>query len=112
LASHKPTVASIDVRVAVAVANDLLNRKRQQLTDLERASGQSIRVHGENDFAVDEVRVSCTDRRGREVAGATMSSHGTGGGGDVGNGERPPVRPPSRPPFRPSSRPPDRRGRR
>ncbi len=70
LASHKQGVVSIDARVNSDVANTLLNRKRHHLTDLERATGQTIRIHGEDDFTVDEVRMSCTDRRGREVPGA------------------------------------------
>lgn len=74
LASHTNGVASIDVRVAPAVAADLLNRKRHTLTDLERAGTQSIRIHSEADFAVDQVQVSCTDRRGREVPGASAAS--------------------------------------
>ncbi|HVP11120.1 MAG TPA: Rne/Rng family ribonuclease [Phycisphaerae bacterium] len=67
LASNRPGVASVDVGVSQMVANDLLNRKRHQLTDLERATGQTIRIHARDDLNVDEVRVSCTDRRGREV---------------------------------------------
>jgi ribonuclease E len=74
LASHQSGVASIDVRVATAVANDLLNRKRHHLTDLERETGQTIRIHGEVGLAVDELSTSCTDRRGREVPGATTST--------------------------------------
>lgn len=73
LASHTDGVASIDVSLPPTVATELLNRKRHQLTDLERATGQIIRVHAESEFAVDEVRMSCTDRRGREVPGATVS---------------------------------------
>lgn len=72
LASHTRGVVSIDVRVATGVAGALLNRKRHQLTDLERAAGQTIRIQGEERFAVDEIRVSCTDRRGREVPSAAV----------------------------------------
>ena len=74
LASHTNSVASIDVRVATQVANDLLNRKRHHLTDLERGTGQTIRIHGVDDFSVDEVQMSCTDRRGREVPGASTNT--------------------------------------
>jgi ribonuclease E len=67
LASRKEGVASIDVRVSTAVANELLNRKRHALAELERAGGQTIRVHGDPGFSVDQVQLSATDRRGREV---------------------------------------------
>jgi len=67
MASQRENVASVDVRVSTAVANDLLNRKRHQLTDLERGAAQSIRIHGDEAFHVDQVELACTDRRGREV---------------------------------------------
>ena len=67
MASQRENVASVDVRVSTAVANDLLNRKRHQLTDLERTASQSIRIHGDEAFHVDQVELACTDRRGREV---------------------------------------------
>lgn len=73
LASHRESVAFIDVRVATPVANDLLNRKRLQLSDLERSSGQTIRIQGVESFAVNQVLITCTDRRGREVQSATAS---------------------------------------
>ena len=81
LASHRGGVAFIDVRVSTAVANDLLNRKRHQLSDLERASGQTIRVHGIESFAVNQVVLSCTDRRGREVQASTATEHKHGDSG-------------------------------
>lgn len=70
LASHTEGVARIDVHVSRVAAHDLLNRKRHAITDIERNTGQTIRIHGEADYMVDEVRISCTDRRGREVPGA------------------------------------------
>lgn len=69
IASHKEGVASIDVRVAAPVAGELLNRKRHQITDLERAGGQTIRIHGEPNFGIDQITLVATDRRGREIAG-------------------------------------------
>jgi len=99
LASHTAGVASIDVSLAPAVATELLNRKRHQLTDLERATGQTIRIHPESEFAVDEVRMSCTDRRGREVPGATIGPPAPPAG-PVGRNplEPPPPRPNGPPP--------------
>ena len=67
LASQREGVARIDVRVATAVANDLLNRKRHHLTDLERKTGQTICIHAVESFAVGQIALSCSDRRGREV---------------------------------------------
>jgi ribonuclease E len=67
LASQREGVASIDLRLSTAVANDILNRKRLQIADLERTTGQTIRIYGDEKLGVDEVQLSCTDRRGREV---------------------------------------------
>ena len=74
LASQREGVARIDVRVSGSVASDLLNRKRHQLTDLERQSGQTIRIQVGDGFAVSQVVLSCSDRRGREVHQAAQSS--------------------------------------
>jgi ribonuclease E len=68
LASQRDGVASVDVRVSSAVATELLNRKRHQLTDLERETGQTIRIHGDPNSGVDEVHLACIDRRGRDVS--------------------------------------------
>ena len=67
LASQGEGVARIDVRVSSSVANDLLNRKRYQLSELERQGGQTIRIQPADGFAVSQVVLSCSDRRGREV---------------------------------------------
>lgn len=67
MASQREGVASIDVSVSLPVATELLNRKRHALTDLERAGGLAIRIHAEAGFAIDEVRLACVDRRGRDV---------------------------------------------
>ena len=93
MASQRENVASVDVRVSTAVANDLLNRKRHQLTDLERSASQSIRIHGDETFHVDQVELACTDRRGRELPmvepdrSIAMPGRPTGqpGGGSAGN---------------------------
>ena len=80
LASQREGVACIDVRVPTAVANEILNRKRQMLCDLERKRGQTIRIHGVDSFATDQVVLSCSDRRGREVGTLSVStSSGQGG---------------------------------
>ncbi len=80
LASHREGVICVDVNVAPLVANDLLNRKRGQLTDLERATSQTIRVHARPDLNIEAVQISCTDRRGREVPqdGDNETSQGDG----------------------------------
>jgi ribonuclease E len=78
LASNRAGVASVDVGVSPMVANDLLNRKRHQLTDLERATGQTIRIHAKDELNMDDVRVSCTDRRGREVPASATELDGGG----------------------------------
>jgi ribonuclease E len=74
LASQSEGVARIDVRVSNSVAGDLLNRKRLQLADLERRSGQTIRIQAVEGFAVNQVVISCSDRLGREVHQASHSS--------------------------------------
>lgn len=67
LASQREGVVRIDVRVSNQVASVLLNRKRRQLADLERACGQTIQINGTETYAVADVDLSCTDRRGSEV---------------------------------------------
>jgi ribonuclease E len=98
LASQREGVASIDVKLATAVANDILNRKRLQIADLERTTGQTIRISGEERLSVDDVLVSCTDRRGREVPIGMMPA---------GNVARPPqvvsAPMPHRPPIAPGA---------
>lgn len=67
LACQRSSVARIDVKVSTPVANDMLNRKRHMLTDLERTGGQTIIIHGSETLAIDQQQISCSDRRGREV---------------------------------------------
>ncbi len=67
VASGMENVAIIDVQLSTAVANHLLNRKRRILTDIEHETRRTILIRGVEGFAVDEVRYSCTDRRGREI---------------------------------------------
>ena len=69
LASNREGIARIDVRVSPNVANDLLNRKRHQLTDLERTKEQTIQIHAIDAFGLDQVEVLCSDNRGRDVHG-------------------------------------------
>ncbi|MCZ6699103.1 MAG: Rne/Rng family ribonuclease [Planctomycetota bacterium] len=71
LAAHRGGVARIDAEVAVDVANEIQNRKRRQMAELEQSAGLRIQVVGRTGVGVEHVRVSCTDRRGREVAAAT-----------------------------------------
>lgn len=66
-AAHLDGVAIIDIQVSPTVANYLLNRKRRTLAQLETDSGRTLLIRGVEDLAVDEVRYSCTDRRGREI---------------------------------------------
>lgn len=76
LAAHRDGIAIIDVQVSTTVANHLLNRKRRRLADIEAETGRTIVVRVGPDFAVDEVRISCTDRRGREIPFTELYSIG------------------------------------
>jgi len=67
VAAQLENVAIIDVQLSIAVANHLLNRKRRIVGELEHDTGRTIIIRGIEGFAVDEVRYSCTDRRGREI---------------------------------------------
>ena len=67
VAAAMENVAIIDVQLSIAVGNHLLNRKRRIVNELEHDSGRTIIIRGVEGFAVDEVRYSCTDRRGREI---------------------------------------------
>ncbi len=80
LACQRPSVARVDVKVSTAVANDMLNRKRHRLTDLERAGGQTIVIHGTESFAIDQQHISCSDRRGREVQAEAVPREEEGNG--------------------------------
>lgn len=82
LACQGEGVARIDVRVSNSVANDLLNRKRHELSELERQNGQTIRVQASEGFAVSQVVLSCSDRRGREVHQAAHASTAHQGSAD------------------------------
>ncbi|MFO0974100.1 MAG: Rne/Rng family ribonuclease [Phycisphaerae bacterium] len=98
VAGHLDQVAIVDVQVSPAVANHLLNRRRRALAELEHESGRTIMIRGVESFGVDEVRYSCTDRRGREVpftdVHAVPVTGGRGGGpaagGASGGGSRGP----------------------
>lgn len=94
MASQREGVASIDVAVAMAVGHDLLNRKRHQLADLERTRGVVIRIRPDPNLGVDEIRVTCVDRRGREVpisGNADPSSRGTQESSGSGTATRAPT---------------------
>jgi len=96
MASQREGVASIDIRVTTSVADDLLNRKRHQITDIEKATGQTIRIHGDPLLGVDEVHISCIDRRGREIPITTLrSSSSSGSPSTAAAGPREGGRPPS-----------------
>jgi len=95
LASHKSGVVRIDVHVGAAVANDLLNRKRHQLADLERNTNQTIRIHANEDSNIETVQISCMDRRGREVLLTTAPNIDLRLGTDPNR--RPPLPPLNRP---------------
>lgn len=68
LAAQRDGVARVDVELSLEVANDILNRKRQALAEMEKVGSLHIRVVGRDNVHVDHVVLSCTDRRGREVA--------------------------------------------
>jgi len=99
MASQRTGVASVDVSVSAQVAHDLLNRKRHQLTDLERATGQTIRIHAKEDLNMDDVQISCADRRGRDVplSSAEQEAVRAAGPGRP-NGRQPGPRQASQPP--------------
>ncbi len=79
-ACQRDGIAIVDVQVNPAVANHLLNRKRRVLTELEAQSGRTLLVRGEQAFAIDEVRYSCTDRRGRDLPFADVYAQTAPGG--------------------------------
>ncbi len=83
VAAQLENVAIIDVQLSIAVGNHLLNRKRRIVGELEHDTGRTIIIRGIEGFAVDEVRYSCTDRRGREIpftdVHAVLPTAGPGG---------------------------------
>jgi len=61
-------VTSVELAVTPAVAHRLANYQRKQISDLETATGRTVIVRAEPDLAGDEVKITCTNARGSEVA--------------------------------------------
>ncbi len=82
LVSHRDGIHIIDVNVSPSVANDLQNRKRVQLADLERNGELKIRVHATAGFSDEHAEFVCTDSRGREIRpfGTEFNGNGTSRG--------------------------------
>ena len=60
-------VANIKLAVTAEVAHHLSNYQRKQISDLENASGKTIIVSDNPDLAGDEMKIICTNVRGKEV---------------------------------------------
>ena len=67
-AGSNPEIANITVTVAPAVAHHLTNYQRQQIVDLETQTGKSIIIQADPGLMGDQVRISCINTRGSEVA--------------------------------------------
>ena len=65
---HVEAVAHIKLTVAPGTAHHLSNYRRQQLGQLEADSGKTVVVQADATLRGDEVRVTCTNNRGSEVA--------------------------------------------
>lgn len=91
LVSHREGIHIIDVNVSPALANDLQNRKRQYLADLERNGELKIRVHATVGLSDDHAEFICTDSRGREIRpfGAEFNGNGTAPGARDARGNSP-----------------------
>ena len=63
-----PAVANIKIAVAPPVAHHLSNYQRQQISRLESQTGKSIVIEADRSLLGDQVRVTCTNSRGSEVA--------------------------------------------
>jgi len=67
-AAANEDVATIKLTVTIDVAQRLCNHERKQISDLEKASGKMVIINGDSSLAGDEVRIACTNARGKEVA--------------------------------------------
>ena len=67
LAGHRDAIESVEVRVCLDVASELLNRRRRSILELESGSGKKIVVRGIPDFGPDQIAFECLDARGRRV---------------------------------------------
>ncbi len=67
-AGSNPDIADITVTVAPAVAHHLTNYQRQQIVDLETRTGKGIIIQADPAMMGDQIRISCTNARGSEVA--------------------------------------------
>ena len=63
-----PNIAVIRLAVSTKVAHHLSNFQRRQLGQMEAASGKQIFVEAHDELLGDEVKVTCTNNRGAEVA--------------------------------------------
>jgi len=65
---HVEAIAHIKLTVAPPVAHHLCNYRRRQLGHLEDESGKTIVVEADGLLRGDEVKITCTNNRGAEVA--------------------------------------------
>lgn len=89
LAVHHDSVSRIVVDAHPSVAFEVLNRKRQVITQLETASGKRISISGVSEMALDEYRITCYDKLDRPV-------EAPGGPALVRAPSAPPLPPPAR----------------
>ena len=78
-----PDVAKIEVGVTSLVADHLSNNHRKQLTEMEQASGKTITIRARADLAGNDVRITCANARGSNIAWETAAKRGQGKSGDV-----------------------------
>jgi ribonuclease E len=67
-AGANPAVANIKVAVAPPVAHHLSNYQRGQIVELESQTGKGVIIEADPALVGDQVRVTCTNSRGSEVA--------------------------------------------
>jgi len=67
IAASQEGVARIDLRTSNSVANDLLNRKRRTLVDMESKRDLEVRIQGVDSFSIDTIEVTAADNRGRDI---------------------------------------------
>ena len=67
IAASQEGVARIDLRCSNSVANDLLNRKRRALVEMEKKRDLDVRIQGVDTFSIDTIEVTAIDRRGRDI---------------------------------------------
>jgi len=78
LAAHHDHVHKVTINVSSEVAYRILNNKRATIAAIEKDTGKSIVIHGDESFTSDQIEYVCEDGRGRTVSIGPALGEGKG----------------------------------